>query len=469
MNIIADSEKNSTTFNNLNEFYIKVNNSGLVKKEGFIEHELVPIGKVDLVGNSLEALKTSIVKNEDISQAPSNSKQFHITPFLNDTSYSGVVSLEGAAFPPGTLAPSRSGNPLDPAIPGPSDDDDRKEEEEKGPVFQLSDFIEESQKLFGSGESEFPYLDVVTSDRGGVSSGKKLTSIDMCHGSARVGIERNTSGYVYMPNCCKLIYCPDCSREGGPIEKLRLSRVFGRIDVEKCNIRGFVFTVPLNVRDSFKSRNGLNSLYKMVTKIIYKTFGKNVRFSLNPHLVGDKSDIYAPHICAMIFEDLETILLLSESELKNINFIWKQALEGFCRIKIPIVNVHYEFKITVPSKLHLIRYNVRANFRYNSEMLLWISGKDFFNFSWLRFYGGLKKKGEKDMSDNLVNKKELEKQVGGKIDWVADKVSMKHIWALFGGPGLGVEAIPGPYEIYRETAQARKKRGTKRIDFKSLK
>jgi hypothetical protein len=332
-------------------------------------------------------------------------------------------------------------------------------------IDEMDVFVPESES---DNIGRSPYLDVVTSDREGVSSERRFTSVEMCHGSARVGIERNTSGYVYMPNCCKLIYCPDCSRESGPIEKLRLSRVFDRIDVEKCNIRGFVLTIPLNVRGFFKSRDGLNSLYKMVTKIMYKKFGKGVRMSINPHLVGDKSDIYAPHMCVMIFEDLETKLLLSESELKEINAMWKQALEGFCRIKIPVVNVHYEFKITVPSKLHLIRYNVRANFNYDEEMLMWISSKDFFNFSWLRFYGSLKKKGENDLTDNQVNKKELEKQVGGKIDWVADKVSMKHIRALFGGPGLGVESIPGPYEIYRETEEARKKRGTKRIDFKTL-
>jgi hypothetical protein len=328
--------------------------------------------------------------------------------------------------------------------------------------------IDETDVFPHESESDnFPYLDVVTSYPGGVESERKLTSVEMCHGSARVGIERNTSGYVYMPNCCKLIYCPDCSRDGGPIEKLRLSRVFDRVNVNESNIRGFVFTVPLNVRDSFKSRAGLNSLYKMVTKIMYKKFGKGVRMTINPHLVGDKSDIFAPHMCVMIFEDLEAKLLLSESELKEINAMWKQALEGFCRIRIPVVNVHYEFKTTVPSKLHLIRYNVRANFNYNQDMLMWISGEDFFNFSWLRFYGSLKSKGL-DLTDNQVNKKELEKQVGGKIDWVADKVSMKHIRALFGGVGLGVESIPGPYEIYRETAQARKKRGTKRIDFKTL-
>jgi hypothetical protein len=306
--------------------------------------------------------------------------------------------------------------------------------------------IDETDIFPHESESDnFPYLDVVTSYPGGVESEKKLTSVEMCRGSARVGIERNTSGYVIMPNCCKLIYCPDCSRDGGPIEKLRLSRVFDRVNVNESNIRGFVFTVPLNVRGSFKSRAGLNSLFKMVTKIMYKK-----------------------HMCVMIFEDLETTLLLSEDDLKEINAMWKQALEGFCRIKVPVVNVHYEFKTTVPSKLHLIRYNVRANFNYNQDMLMWISGEDFFNFSWLRFYGSLKSKGV-DLTDNQVNKRELEKQVGGEIDWVADKVSMKHIRALFGGVGLGIESIPGPYEIYRETAQARKKRGTKRIDFKSLK
>jgi hypothetical protein len=282
-------------------------------------------------------------------------------------------------------------------------------------------------------------------------------------------MKRKSGEYVYMPNCCKLIYCPDCSREGGPIEKIRLSRVFDRIDIEKLNIRAFVFTVPLNVRDLFRSRQGINSLYKMATKLLYKTFGKSIKLSLNPHLVGDKSDGFAPHINAMIFEDLEIILKLSERDLKQINEKWRMALEGFCRRKIPVVNVHYEFKIKMPEKLHLIRYNVRANFNYSDDMIMWISGKDFFNFSWLRFYSDLKKKGEKDMLDNEIEVNKLNEQVGDEIDWIADKVSMKHIRALFGGVGLGVELVPGPYEIYVETEKARKKRGTKHIDFRSLK
>jgi hypothetical protein len=318
----------------------------------------------------------------------------------------------------------------------------------------------------GSESSAFPYLDVVNSYGGGVESERVLKSIDMCHGSARVGQKVETGEYFYMPNCCKLIYCPDCSRDGGPIEKVRLSRVFDRIDIEKYNIRAFVFTVPADIRDSFKSRKGINSLYKMVTKILYKNFGKKIRLSINPHLVGDKTDIFAPHMCAMIFEELQETLLLSQIKLKNINNAWREALQGFCRKKIEVVNVHYEFKITIPEKLHLIRYNVRANFNYGEETLQLISGKEFFNFSWLRFYSELKKKGEKDMCDNEIEINKLKEQIGGDFRWVADKVSMKYIRMTFGGVGLGVRELEGPYDIFIETEAARKKRGTKSINFK---
>jgi len=313
-----------------------------------------------------------------------------------------------------------------------------------------------------------PYLDVVTSDMEGVESEKILRSIDKCRGSARVGIKRETGQYVTMPNCCKLIYCPDCCREGGPIEKVRLSRVFDRVDVEKCNIRAFVFTVPENIRVNFFSRKGVNSLFKMATKVIYKAFGKKIKLAMVPHLVGDKSKKYAPHINAMIFEELDVVLKMSQEDLKKINEMWKQALEGYMRKKIDVVNVHYGFRTQLPEKLHLIRYNVRANFDYDEETIMMISSKDFFNFSWLRFYSELKKKGEKDLVDNEIEKSKLVEQVGGVIDWIADKVSMKHIRALFGGDGLGLKRIPGPYEIYIETEEARKKRGTKRIDFKTL-
>jgi hypothetical protein len=106
-------------------------------------------------------------------------------------------------------------------------------------VDETDVFVSESESDYTGG---FPYLDVVTKIGGGVSSEKVLSSFEMCGGSSRVGKLLGSGKYTHMINYCKLTYCPDCSREGGPIESVRKGRVFNHIDIDQVNIRGIVYT-----------------------------------------------------------------------------------------------------------------------------------------------------------------------------------------------------------------------------------
>jgi hypothetical protein len=302
----------------------------------------------------------------------------------------------------------------------------------------------------------------VTKIGGGVSSEKVLSSFEMCGGSSRVGKLLGSGKYTHMINYCELTYCPDCSREGGPIESVRKGRVFNHIDIDQVNIRGIVYTVPLEDRAAFFSRKGLNSLLKMADKVSAKIFGKDSRRTINPHLVGDKSEGFNPHACSMIFESLDLKLKIDLDTLTRLKDEWKKALEGYLRKRVYQVDVHYEFKTTLAQKLHIIRYNVRANFKYDEKTIMMISDDDFKGFRWLRFCGGLRNQGEKDMRDNQVNKKELEKQVGDEIIWLGT-VSRKEMLLRFGD--MEMERVPGPYEIYVETDKAYKKRKNKVLNF----
>lgn len=397
----------------------------------------------------------------DVPQKKSSSNSYN-EPFNIDRSGAVCPTEALGAYP--RSAGSRKANPLCPTVQTPCED--FPEGGTTGASVSLQDiedvFIHEIEEM-----DSFPYLDVVTIE-GGVSdieSVEKLSSIDMCGGSSRIGRGYYSHKYSSMPNYCKLIYCPSCSREKGPIEQLRKGRLFQRIDVEKVNIRGIVYTVPIEHRSAFKSRKGLNALLRMADGVTASVFGKNSKRSINPHLVGDKSAVFNPHLCSMVFENLGVKLKVDQDTLGRLNALWKKRLSAFLKIRLDVVDVHYEFKTTVPQKLHLINYNLRANFNYDEDMVMFISSKEMKKFNWLRFRGEMKMK-EKDHDDTEVVESELEKQVGEPIIWLGT-VSAKELRMRFAD--IEMRRIPGPYEIYVETDEAFKKRRGKALQFDFIK
>jgi hypothetical protein len=312
--------------------------------------------------------------------------------------------------------------------------------------------------------SALPYLDtLICTVEGGlesISESKTLRSIDMCGGSARYGSGFDSGKFYYLTNRCKLVYCPECSQEGGIIESVRLGRVYDRVDIENVNIRALFLTVPDEHREKVYNRSGINSLIKSSVKIAKDEFGKDSKIMVVPHLVGDKNEGPAPHINLLIFEDKAVKLKITLEQLDRIRDKWRQAVQGLVRVKIDVINIYYEFKIRLSQKKHLIRYIVRANFKYDEETLMMISSKEFYKFQWIRFRGGLKKHGEKDITDDDIKPGEIESQSQEKIKWLGI-VSMKELYLRFGE--IDVERVPGRFELFRETDKARKKRGTKSI------
>jgi len=199
----------------------------------------------------------------------------------------------------------------------------------------------------------------------------------------------------FHPLDCRRAWCPICGGKNGRVHKARKRAIRKRIDIEKNHLRYFVFTVPEKYRMIFKSRDGLNQLFKGVRGIVKKYLGQSKGAVASVHLYGDKDKgKFNPHINVLIPESLSVKLKISPEMLDEIKNSWRRSLIGMGCVGCEVVDVFYEFRLKQAHKGHVIKYVVRPTWDSETLDLVDDDEKIFLvlrlkGFQYLRFWGDL--------------------------------------------------------------------------------
>lgn len=283
---------------------------------------------------------------------------------------------------------------------------------------------------------ESPYLDNNALTRGEMSDDDlykyRVSMVGQCQKSA-VWFLGQSTGLNYIRKIdCRKAYCPDCGGAGGKIHKNRMHSVFNRVDVEKYNLRQFVFTIPEEIREKLKSRENLNKLIGYTKQTIEKYFGNPVldkkghvkKYQLNKgvimylHIFGDNDDNFKPHVNIHILEDKNQKLVIEESTLNSIKKYWHKKLKNFDETLVN-VDVHYSFRNTKPKKLHAIKYMTKSwgvkQFENQTEEMKKFLVNDLSGFQYLRYWGSLSNCNYKDEYNIKEEKITCESKCGEKL------------------------------------------------------
>lgn len=171
-------------------------------------------------------------------------------------------------------------------------------------------------------------------------------------------------------------------------------------------LRQIVFTVPVEIRPHFKSKEMLNRLCNSVRRIIEKEFGKFVgqkkkseaSYSLNKkvfasvELFGSQSTDYHPHVNVLILESArKEKKIISSLQLSRIKKRYKAALQKLTHNRLQEVIVHYSYHDTSERLEDAIRYIVKP---MNPDLMNHIDTNtrdflmmDMVGFKFVRFWG----------------------------------------------------------------------------------
>jgi hypothetical protein len=214
-------------------------------------------------------------------------------------------------------------------------------------------------------------------------------------GHSAVMLGSDTFDDYYHPLDCRRAWCPVCGGKEGRVHQARKKAVRKRLDIVKNNLRYFVFTVPNEYRNKFKSRKGLNQLFKGVKGIVKKYLGENKGVAASIHLYGDKDKSkFNPHINVLIPELLSVKLKIQPEMLEEIKKSWLRSLIGMGCDGCKVVDVFYEFRIKAAHKGHVIKYVVRPTWDNETLSLIEESERWFLvlglkGFQYIRFWGDL--------------------------------------------------------------------------------
>ena len=227
-----------------------------------------------------------------------------------------------------------------------------------------------------------------------------------------------------MPVECRKHWCPVCGGKGGKIHKRRKKNIRERIDIDNKNLRYLVYTVPLQYRELFKSKRGLNQLIKAGHENIMKFFGGKAKgAACILHLFGDPrevipgvreaSNVFHPHLNILIPENLSDKLFIDSGMLDEIKAMWLRQLRALGCVGIIVVDVHYQFKIKIKQKGHVIKYCAKPAFDADNleacdEVTQWFLVLSLKGFHYVRYWGELSKKSE-SKSDEVTKEEMIEK------------------------------------------------------------
>jgi hypothetical protein len=191
--------------------------------------------------------------------------------------------------------------------------------------------------------------------------------------------------------------------------------ILNRVNADFYNVRQFVFTIPENLRDTFKDRDKLNDLFKMTKQIIEKRFGEVIfdkkgyvkKYRLDKpaiaylHAFGDESPgVFKPHINVHILESKKVLLKLSESYLEEIKNDWLKKLRKYDS-SLLVVDVNYSFVTNKGKIIHKFKYMSKpwSKNDYDNiqdESLKHLLVMDLLGFQYLRYWGKLSNRTYKD-------------------------------------------------------------------------
>lgn len=281
-------------------------------------------------------------------------------------------------------------------------------------------------------QADPPYLDYNAQTHGDFRYTENLVNVCGKNAVWFVG-ESSGSRYVKQVHCRKQ-WCPVCGGKGGVVHKSRIKSVISRVDVEKYNVRQFIFTIPENIRDKYKSREGLNQLFSMARSVVEKYFGepyfdrrghvKGYKMELPcisyMHIFGDQDEygntgIYKPHVNIHIFEDKSKKLKLDQALVDAMRILWGKKLarhnEG---IDPEHVDIHYSFSIGAAKVMHRIKYMLRPwdrnHYYATTEDVKELLVKELLGFQYFRYWGALancKYKDEMDMPEIIQQAESL--------------------------------------------------------------
>jgi len=192
--------------------------------------------------------------------------------------------------------------------------------------------------------------------------------------------------YVRVLSCYDRL-CPSCGNKGGQIHKRRKRRVLDRIkrqygSLDGLALRKFVFTLPVSVRDSMRSKKALNAFFIDVESLLKGLFpGRQIYLSLHPF--GDRDRVYKPHVNAYVVERRNIPggcqMRVSASMLATLKGAYISALvkRGF---DVALVDVHYGFTLDKARFLHGVAYLTRPCPDEKTLSALAVDDPDLFAF-----------------------------------------------------------------------------------------
>lgn len=196
----------------------------------------------------------------------------------------------------------------------------------------------------------------------------------------RSKFETNCPGYFIQGSCedghryakelyCGREWCPVCGEEWSNSHQRRFSRWLPKAFQMK-SMGYFVFTLPPDVRNRFRTKKALSRLGSSIQDIL-KSYGFD-RGLRRWHFMGDKSNDWHPHLNVLVDGNY-----IPDSKLDRI----KRSYAALLGVEVADVNYHY--RKTAGEKVHTLKYVTRATFRdytWDEEMAYELKG--FRNQLW---------------------------------------------------------------------------------------
>ncbi len=209
---------------------------------------------------------------------------------------------------------------------------------------------------------------------------------------------------------CYKWWCPTCGGWNGELHRHKYESVLRRITNDGYFIRQLIFTVPENIRSRFMNRKMIDSLFALVERLIKGEFGEHIGDKLNSdgtvkekkyrlnipvvaylHLDGDEKDTFNPHINIHIFEKEDEHHKLSPDRLSRIRESYRKRLIHMLREDVPVVNIHYSYKLGTREMKRAILYMTKPTDREMIDHIDFALKKllclDLKRFRFVRFWG----------------------------------------------------------------------------------
>jgi len=254
--------------------------------------------------------------------------------------------------------------------------------------LSLSDVLEVfGENTVSEQNNEVSYLESMTYIPGGVggsyddigefkngkwtSIASELRKVNAC-GKSAIGLRgRKTNDLFYKFIFCYRWMCEKCGSRGGRINRRRFSQIIKKLNtallktryVRTCDelidlgdgtldLRQFVFTVPIDLRQYFQTKKDVTALCRIAERVVKKAC-PGIPLIRYFHAFGEKEKgIYNPHVNIHGFEVTKKILAMTPGELQKIKEDWAWGLMGYLSATKKIylkkeylkkVNIHYSF------------------------------------------------------------------------------------------------------------------------------